>query len=237
MKKFVIIRKSHIFHSSSIYAQYKVFELAGANIMSKYCWMGKVQMKHFWQVIINTFIGICNSLLISKSRFLMPAIKGKKALQNNKIPFQWSIKNMIATYFPAHVAILLEKKAYRKTINHPDIDENFLASFRGKEWEGIHKPIVAKLNDILYFNTMQFGLGRALLRFADRNSMAHGCEVRLPFLSHELVEFIFLHSRQILKYMTAGQNGCCAKQWTNNYRMRLYGEKTKLVMNLHNNNG
>jgi asparagine synthase (glutamine-hydrolysing) len=30
-----------------------------------------------------------------------------------------------------------------------------------------------------------------LLRYADRNSMAHGVEVRLPFLNHELVEFIF----------------------------------------------
>jgi asparagine synthase (glutamine-hydrolysing) len=30
-----------------------------------------------------------------------------------------------------------------------------------------------------------------LLRYADRNSMAHSREVRLPFLSHELVEFIF----------------------------------------------
>jgi asparagine synthase (glutamine-hydrolysing) len=30
-----------------------------------------------------------------------------------------------------------------------------------------------------------------LLRYADRNSMAHGREVRLPFLDHELVEFIF----------------------------------------------
>ncbi|HWY12494.1 MAG TPA: asparagine synthase (glutamine-hydrolyzing) [Bacteroidia bacterium] len=30
-----------------------------------------------------------------------------------------------------------------------------------------------------------------LLRFCDRNSMAHSREVRLPFLSHELVEFIF----------------------------------------------
>ncbi|MES1224461.1 MAG: asparagine synthase-related protein, partial [Bacteroidota bacterium] len=29
------------------------------------------------------------------------------------------------------------------------------------------------------------------LRYADRNSMAHGCEVRLPFLDHNLVEFIF----------------------------------------------
>ena len=30
-----------------------------------------------------------------------------------------------------------------------------------------------------------------LLRYADRNSMAHSREVRLPFLSHELAEFIF----------------------------------------------
>jgi asparagine synthase (glutamine-hydrolysing) len=30
-----------------------------------------------------------------------------------------------------------------------------------------------------------------LLKFADRNSMAHSVEVRLPFLFHELVEFVF----------------------------------------------
>ena len=30
-----------------------------------------------------------------------------------------------------------------------------------------------------------------LLRYADRSSMAHGREVRLPFLDHQLVEFIF----------------------------------------------
>ena len=36
------------------------------------------------------------------------------------------------------------------------------------------------------------GLGlKELLRYADRNSMAHSREVRLPFLSHKLVEFVF----------------------------------------------
>jgi asparagine synthase (glutamine-hydrolysing) len=52
-------------------------------------------------------------------------------------------------------------------------------------------PTIFTLNGVLYFNTCMHGL-EELLRFADRNSMAHGREVRLPFLSHELVEFLFL---------------------------------------------
>lgn len=46
------------------------------------------------------------------------------------------------------------------------------------------------LNETLEFFTFNSGLDK-LLRFADRNSMAHSVEVRLPFLSHELVEFVF----------------------------------------------
>ena len=61
---------------------------------------------------------------------------------------------------------------------------------KGREWEGIHKPVVTKLNDILYFNTIQHGL-EELLRYCDRNAMAHGREVRLPFLYDEMVKFIF----------------------------------------------
>lgn len=46
------------------------------------------------------------------------------------------------------------------------------------------------LNEFLYNDTFNYGLGK-LLRFSDRNAMAHGVEVRLPYLSHDLVEFIF----------------------------------------------
>jgi asparagine synthase (glutamine-hydrolysing) len=46
------------------------------------------------------------------------------------------------------------------------------------------------LSQQLYYNTCISGL-EDLLRFADRNSMAHSREVRLPFLSHKLVEFVF----------------------------------------------
>jgi asparagine synthase (glutamine-hydrolysing) len=46
------------------------------------------------------------------------------------------------------------------------------------------------LDGALRFFTQDYGL-RTLLRYADRNSMAFGREVRLPFLFHELVEFVF----------------------------------------------
>jgi asparagine synthase (glutamine-hydrolysing) len=42
----------------------------------------------------------------------------------------------------------------------------------------------------LYYNTFVNGL-EELLRYADRNSMAHAVEVRLPFLNHELVKFLY----------------------------------------------
>jgi asparagine synthase (glutamine-hydrolysing) len=46
------------------------------------------------------------------------------------------------------------------------------------------------MRDGLKFWTFKYGLEK-LLRFADRSSMAFSLEVRLPFLSHELVEFVF----------------------------------------------
>jgi asparagine synthase (glutamine-hydrolysing) len=46
------------------------------------------------------------------------------------------------------------------------------------------------LNTSLYHSLFHGSL-QTLLRYADRNSMAHSREVRLPFLFHELVEFVF----------------------------------------------
>ena len=49
---------------------------------------------------------------------------------------------------------------------------------------------VSSLRKVLWWNTTREGLVE-LLRYADRNSMAHSREVRLPFLDHNLVEFVF----------------------------------------------
>ncbi|HEX8723383.1 MAG TPA: asparagine synthase (glutamine-hydrolyzing) [Pyrinomonadaceae bacterium] len=58
---------------------------------------------------------------------------------------------------------------------------------------------VSALRKILWWHTTRQGLAE-LLRYADRNSMAHSREVRLPFLDHRLVEFIFsLPDRMIMR--------------------------------------
>jgi asparagine synthase (glutamine-hydrolysing) len=52
------------------------------------------------------------------------------------------------------------------------------------------KYIHHNLRNMLHYSTFKGGL-QELLRYADRNSMANSIEVRLPYLSHELVEFVF----------------------------------------------
>ncbi len=48
----------------------------------------------------------------------------------------------------------------------------------------------SNLNQALHYSTFTYGLEK-LLTFADRNSMAFSVEVRLPFLDHKMVEFLF----------------------------------------------
>ena len=174
------------FQSSSIYAQFKVFDLAKQQQVKVLLdGQGADETLAGYHKYIQWFL----QEVLSRHK-LGAAQKEKRALQKNHIPFSWNLKNYFAAFLPMHAAMQLEKREYLKTIHQPDINPEFVKSQRGKEWEGIHKPIVTKLNDILHFNTFEAGL-EELLRYADRNSMAHGREVRLPFLDHKLVEFIF----------------------------------------------
>jgi len=174
------------FQSSSIYAQYKVFELAAQkNVKVLLDGQGADETLAGYNKYIHWHL----QQMAGKSKFLK-FFKEKQRLSKNNMQFNWGFQNYIAAYFPAHATIYLEQLAYMKTIRQPDINKDFMLALKGSEWEGIRKPIITKLNDILYYDTHTLGL-EELLRFADRNSMAHGREVRLPFLNHELVEFVF----------------------------------------------
>lgn len=174
------------FSSSSIYAQYKVFELAKNNHTRVLLdGQGADETIAGYHKYIHWYI----QQLIERKK-IGRAFKEKSFFENYHTPVRWGLNNILATFLPAHASIHLEHKEVNKILSNPDLDASFVRSIRGHEWEGIHKPIITKLNDILYFNTMSLGL-EELLRFADKNSMAHGLEVRLPFLSHELVSLVF----------------------------------------------
>lgn len=97
------------------------------------------------------------------------------------------------TLLPAFTAGVLRQRDIRRVRGHPDICASYIdAWFRPSS---IVKPEVRSLDDMLHFDTTVSGL-EELLRYADRNAMAHGREVRLPFLYHELVEFLFALPRR-----------------------------------------
>ncbi|MEO8769916.1 MAG: asparagine synthase (glutamine-hydrolyzing) [Ferruginibacter sp.] len=174
------------FPSASIYAQYKVFELAKQhNIKVLLDGQGADEILAGYHKYVHWYL----QEMVSRYKY-SGSKKEKLLLQKNNVNFKWGVKNIIAAFLPSHASIALEKKEYLRIIHHVDVSKNLLACLKGREWEGIHKPVVTKLNDILYFSTMQHGL-QELLRYSDRNAMAYGREVRLPFLDAELVQFIF----------------------------------------------
>jgi asparagine synthase (glutamine-hydrolysing) len=179
----LIYTQEQPFISSSVYAQYKVFELA------------KV---HNTTVLIDgqgadeTIGGYTKYLhWYLQELFLYDKKKYQEewtAIKQNNPTFNFGFFNKMATWFPAAATNQLEKKAVNQLKWHNHLNPDYIAAHFSRLF--IHKPLVKKLNDLLYYNTMQFGL-EELLRYADKNAMAHGVEVRLPYLNHELVQFVF----------------------------------------------
>ncbi len=171
------------FGSASTYAQYKVYELAkqhqvkvlldGQGADETLAGYHKYY-KWYWQ-----------ELFRNRKLFRSKELAGAKAMG---VGDRFGFKNMIAAYFPGFATVVLENQYLLKAIRHEDFTKDFV--MRQSKEAYYTTPDHFTLNGVLHFNTCVHGL-EELLRYADRNSMAHGREVRLPFLSHELVEFIF----------------------------------------------
>lgn len=171
------------FGSASIYAQYKVFELARQhNVKVLLDGQGADETlagyhkyyKWYWQELFRK-----GKLSGRKELF------AARELGINE-PFTW--QNKIAAWFPSFASIVMERQYLLNAIRHEDLTKDFV-QLQSKE-AYYCPPDHFDLNGVLYFNTCTHGL-EELLRYADRNAMVHGREVRLPFLSHELVEFVF----------------------------------------------
>jgi asparagine synthase (glutamine-hydrolysing) len=101
---------------------------------------------------------------------------------------KFGIRNVMASLLPDLASVILEHRYLAYALRHEDLSPEFV-KMQSKE-AYYSTPGMNDLNAALHFNTFTHGL-EELLRYADRNSMAHGREVRLPFLYHELVEFLF----------------------------------------------
>lgn len=174
------------FAAGSIYAQFKVYELAkqkGVKVLLDAQGADQILSGHA------QYIPCHLQQLWRKAKF-GAALGEQKKLQQNNLPHQLHLGNYLAAFLPAHAVIHREQRAYMQTMRHPDMHPDFLHSLKDRAWEGLRKPLITKLNDILHYHTNTLGL-EELLRFADRSSAAHGTELRRPFLSHELVQFVF----------------------------------------------
>lgn len=174
--------------SSSVYAQYKVYELAkqhGVKVVLD--GQGADEVLAGYAKYVQWFL---QELYANKNKQQF-----KKEAESFGYPFEF--KNVLASKFQSWAAIQLERKAYVKQKKQPDLNRDFVQEHLSRQ--SIYKPITKNLNDILYADMFSGNL-EELLRNADRNAMAHGIEVRLPFLSHELVEFVFSLSSSYKMY-------------------------------------
>ncbi|MES1215609.1 MAG: asparagine synthase-related protein, partial [Bacteroidota bacterium] len=111
-----------------------------------------------------------------------------KYAKQNGVTEEFRFNNMIASLLPEFASVFLERQYLLHALQHEGLTKEFVQSQSKEAY--YTTPEISGLNGALYFNCFTHGL-EELLRYADRNSMAHGCEVRLPFLDHKLVEFVF----------------------------------------------
>lgn len=170
--------------SSSAFAQYLVFRLARENgITVLLDGQGADEVFSGYDRYSKWFL----QELIGKNEFAR-AKKESAALAENGFLPEWSNKNYLAAKLPAIASYMLERRTVKQQKSAVDLAPGFIEASYKRNLIG--KPFVGKLNDILYYDTMQGPL-QELLHYADRNSMAWGREVRLPFLNHDLVQFLF----------------------------------------------
>lgn len=106
---------------------------------------------------------------------------------NHAYSLSMNARERLATAAPSvYKALSTIKNSFSPTIP-TGIDNEFFRQFAPKR-SPFHE--FGDLKSMLRHELTNQGLEK-LLKFADRNSMAHSLEVRLPFLNHELIEFVF----------------------------------------------
>lgn len=179
----VMFHQEEPFTSSSVLAQFKVFEAAKK---------GGVTVLLDGQGADETLGGYTKYYrwywreLYSQKRLSLTGEMSKAKALGIKESFDW--KDKAAALFPQFSAAMQQSNKKRKAKSAVLFNDDFVYDNSKNFYYSL--PAEFSLNSILHFNSFIYGLPE-LLQLADRNSMAHATEVRLPFLQHQLIEFLF----------------------------------------------
>jgi asparagine synthase (glutamine-hydrolysing) len=185
----VIYHQEEPIGSASICAQYMVFGLAKGNGVTVLLdGQGADEILAGYHVYFPSFFSELKKT--DKALYKQEWAAYQQLHRENSIN---GVAQKDAKYYLKQYATPLVNKAkewrrhYQQKTN-PAFNKDF---FQAHNESSFQKPeVFDTLNKNLLASTTNLGL-EELLRYADRNSMAHSLEVRLPFLSHDLVEFLF----------------------------------------------
>ncbi|MBK9593256.1 MAG: asparagine synthase (glutamine-hydrolyzing) [Crocinitomicaceae bacterium] len=199
----VFYHQEEPFISSSILNQWAVMRLARENnvtvlldgqgadeLLAGYSWYNKVFL---------------SELYVDDKQKLREELRQREKNEFEKLSLQ--TKDILKIYFKSGANNVNQIKNYlfKKTGSAFFSTNAFWFNILDKDFinfNKIHLPITpsypANLNEVLKLDFSY--ILEPLLRYADRNSMAFGREVRLPYLSHELVDYCFtLNSSEKIK--------------------------------------
>jgi asparagine synthase (glutamine-hydrolysing) len=170
------------FQSTSIYAQYRVYSLAAEKGMKVL--LDGQGADELLAGYAKYFTWYWRELYRNDPRTLKRELA---ATSQPDVRETWSWKHRLAAILPGLAGRVQRRSRISRQRANKDLAGDFIQASGNSYYD---LPAVNGLNEILYYNAMTNGL-EELLRYADRNSMAHGVEIRLPFLDHRLAEFLF----------------------------------------------
>jgi asparagine synthase (glutamine-hydrolysing) len=170
------------FQTGSIYAQYCVYKEARKNnVLVMLDGQGADEFLGGYDKDFKFYLKEINKQSILKGEFI------RLIKENHGFDVSLSKKDLLQLNTPKLFSLFARLKWNYKSSIPAGINRSFHHSSKSKS-----NPFKEfnSLKEMLHYEMTNQGLEK-LLKFADRNSMANSIEVRLPFLSHELVEFTF----------------------------------------------
>lgn len=173
------------FGSASVMAQYAVMELAKKNMITVLLdGQGADESLAGYNYMYYYFF-------LDQARYNRSNLKSElaayRALFNTDF-VRGKLFNLYAM-IPSFYNMAIRYKQKQEALSNDFVNKDF-AAYCGKNHFEYNQGIANKFNHNLYYS-ISSGQLEELLMYADRNSMAHSLEVRLPFLDHNLVQFIF----------------------------------------------